>query len=109
MPAAPHLSPPPVLRARAREGVTQLAFPTSEASTRLPLCILLLTLTVAVANLLCFLKRITQPTGSFFSTTNLQDLLHTAASYTLFGLIAGLAGSLLGYGILKARSHRSKN
>jgi len=58
---------------------------------------LLFALAGAIANSICFGKRVADPVGAFSSTMNVKDLLTAAGSHALFGLIAGLLGAGVGY------------
>ena len=47
-------------------------------------------------NLICFIKRLLDPLGAFFSTGNIDDLLLAGALHATFGLMAGLIGAFAG-------------
>ncbi len=49
----------------------------------------------AGANLFCFIKRLFEPVGTFFSTANLHDLATAAGWHAFFGLIAGLLAAAI--------------
>jgi hypothetical protein len=59
--------------------------------------VLLLSSAATAANLICFLKRVWETTGAFFSTGNLEDLARTAAWYACFGFLAGAIGTAFAY------------
>jgi uncharacterized membrane protein YozB (DUF420 family) len=63
--------------------------------------IILMAFAGLVANLICFLKRLFDPTGSFLSSGNLQDLLFAGTWHAIFGFIAGLLGAVAGHAILR--------
>jgi hypothetical protein len=54
-------------------------------------------------NLICFIKRLLDPVGAFFSTGNIDDLLLAAALHATFGFIAGLIGAVAAHALLKFR------
>ncbi len=58
-------------------------------------------------NLICFIKRLLDPVGAFFSTGNIDDLLLAAGLHATFGFIAGLIGAAAGYALLKFRQSRA--
>lgn len=47
------------------------------------------------ANLICFIKRLFEPSGTFWSTSNLRDIAWVAESHALFGLLAGLLAAFV--------------
>ena len=59
----------------------------------------LLLAAATAANLICLIKRLFEPVGSYFSAANLHDLFNSAASYALFGFLAGLLGIAAASGI----------
>jgi hypothetical protein len=65
--------------------------------------VLLLALAGAIGNLICFVKRLFDPTGAFFSVGNFNDMLTAAGSHALFGFLAGLLGATAGYALLRFR------
>jgi len=69
--------------------------------------VLLLVLAGLVANLICFVKRLADPIGAFFSTGNLDDMLIAGSLHAAFGCLAGLLGAGAGYALLRVRSASS--
>jgi hypothetical protein len=69
--------------------------------------VFLLATAASAGNLVCFVKRIFEPAGAFFSVVNLTDLLTAASLYALFGFLAGLLGAVVGYGISGLRGQRN--
>jgi hypothetical protein len=67
--------------------------------------VLMLALAGAVGNLICFVKRLFDPMGAFFSVGNFNDMLIGAGSHALFGFLAGLLGATAGYALLRFRPH----
>jgi hypothetical protein len=65
--------------------------------------LLLLCSAAAAANLVCFIKRLSEPIGPFFSTSNIEDVSRAAVSYAVFGFIAGLLGTALAYAAMRIR------
>jgi hypothetical protein len=60
-------------------------------------------------NLICFVKRLFDPMGAYFSTGNFSDMLTMAASHAIFGFLAGLIGAGAGLMLLAfRRSHVSE-
>ena len=65
--------------------------------------VLLLALAGTVGNLICFVKRLFDPLGAFFSVGNFNDMLTAAGSHALFGFLAGLLGAGAGFALLRFR------
>lgn len=65
--------------------------------------ILLLSAAASAANLICCVKRVWEPTGPFFSATNLEDLLWMAGAYAFFGFLAGAIGIAIAYAAMPRR------
>jgi hypothetical protein len=65
--------------------------------------VLLLASAGAVGNLICFVKRLFDPIGAFFSVGNFNDMLTAAGSHAFFGFLAGLVGATAGYALLRFR------
>jgi hypothetical protein len=55
----------------------------------------------AIGNLICFVKRLSDPIGAFFSTGNLKDMLAAAGSHLLFGFLAGVLGAAAAFALIK--------
>lgn len=72
-----------------------------------PSALVLWTMAAVAGNLICLIKRLFDPVGQMFSTGNIRDLLQSAASYALCGLIAGLCGAICGLTILHRRQRRA--
>ena len=53
--------------------------------------VLLLGAAGAAGNLICFIKRLLEPSGEFFSTGNLRDVSWAAMTHAVFGVSAGAA------------------
>jgi hypothetical protein len=68
--------------------------------------VLVLTGACMVGSLICFLKRLFDPVGAFFSAGNIEDLLTAAGSYALFGFLAGMLGAMAGSTLLILRRGR---
>jgi hypothetical protein len=66
--------------------------------------LLVLASAALAANLICFIKRLFDPMGAFFSAGNIDDLFLAGALHAAFGLIAGLIGAVAGRALLKFRS-----
>jgi len=62
----------------------------------------------AAGNLLCFIKRLFDPMGAFFSAANQLDLLRAAGSYAIFGFFAGLLGGVIAFGLVQIRARLGK-
>jgi hypothetical protein len=58
---------------------------------------LLLAAAGVAGNLICLIKRLFDPMGSFWSVGNLEDLLMAGGWHGLFGFCAGLAGAGAAY------------
>jgi hypothetical protein len=70
--------------------------------------LLVLCSAATAGNLVCFIKRLGEPIGPFFSTNNIEDLMRAAISYAVFGFLAGALGTALAYvtmGILRRRAN----
>jgi hypothetical protein len=65
--------------------------------------LLILAMAGLVGNLICFIKRLFDPMGAFFSAGNVEDLFLAGALHAAFGLFAGLLGAAAGYLILESR------
>jgi hypothetical protein len=63
--------------------------------------LLLLSSAAAAANLVCFVKRLWEPIGPFFSTSNIEDVSRVAVSYAVFGFIAGALGMALASAVMR--------
>jgi hypothetical protein len=61
--------------------------------------VLLLALAGSIGNLICFVKRLFDPMGAFFSVGNLNNMLTAAASHAFFGFMAGLLGAAVGFAL----------
>ena len=59
-------------------------------------------------NLICFVKRLLDPMGAFFSAGNIDDLFLAGGLHAIFGIVAGLSGALVGYGLRKYREANSQ-
>jgi len=68
--------------------------------------ILFLALAGLAGNLICFVKRLFDPMGAFFSTGNIEDLFFAGALHAMFGFLAGLLGATAGYALLNFRPRR---
>jgi hypothetical protein len=68
--------------------------------------VLFLAAAAMAGNLICFVKRLIDPMGAFFSAGNIDDLLFAGGLHAIFGLVAGLIGALAGYALLKFRASR---
>jgi len=49
-----------------------------------------------IGNLICFVKRVFDPLGTFFSVGNWRDILIMAGSHAVFGFMAGFLGAGVG-------------
>ena len=65
--------------------------------------LVLLGLAGMAGNLICFIKRLFDPTGQMVSAGGPQELLLAAGSYALFGLVAGVIGGVCGWALFRAR------
>lgn len=81
---------------------------TASAALRRPIAkwraLLLLSSGAAAGNLVCFVKRLFESVGPFFSTSNIQDLRWAVMSYVLFGFLAGATGAAVAYAVLGYRA-----
>jgi hypothetical protein len=59
--------------------------------------VLVLAVVGMVGSLICFVKRLFDPVGAFFSVGNIEDLLTAAGSYAFFGFLAGMLGAVAGF------------
>jgi len=62
--------------------------------------VLLLSTAGAAGNLICFIKRLLEPSGAFFSTDNLRDVSWAGTTHAVFGFAAGALGAILAYAIM---------
>jgi hypothetical protein len=86
----------------------------AKAAERRPVAIwrtvLLLSAAGAAGNVICFVKRLFEPSGSFFSIDNLRDLGWSVSTYAIFGFAAGALGAALAYVIVGFRQrHQSRS
>jgi hypothetical protein len=66
-------------------------------------CVLFLAFAALAGNLICFIKRLFDPMGAFFSAGNIEDLFIAGGLHALFGFLAGLLGATAGYALLNLR------
>lgn len=69
--------------------------------------LLILTFAGCAANLLCCLKRVFEPSGTFLSLASTLDLMQVIGFYALFGAAAGFIGGAIGLGIVRRRGSTS--
>lgn len=63
--------------------------------------VLFLAMAGAAGNLICFVKRLFDPMGAFFSAGNFKDMLTAAGSHAIFGFLASLLGAAAGFALLR--------
>jgi hypothetical protein len=61
-----------------------------------------------IGNLICFVKRLFDPMGAFFSAGNIEDCVLAGGYHAVFGALAGLIGVGSAYALLKFRAALSK-
>ena len=71
-------------------------------------CLLVVASAGLAGNLICFVKRLLDPMGAFFSAGNIDDLFLAGGLHAIFGIVAGLSGALVGYGLRKYREANSQ-